>query len=217
MAWGPDLDFQYDRDAASDVIIAAPTYYAWVRDYDSYHYYTTSETPSAGDPLYEESNGVIVATTEYVTLGSYDSSTTPPRLRISDLADWDWYYRDSADDIPGADSSSSNTPTLTPVTHTYVGDHLYGWTDPGETLYAWQSDYNPELGDTLYYIDANDNMVYIPYNTIYTKTSTIDTSTSVYYLSDGTELSLYNLFEGAYSAEYIESADANQISISFTD
>ncbi len=99
-------------------------------------------------------------------------------------------------------------------------EYLYAYTDPnatGETLYAWQSPYNPDLGDTLYYMDSNNNAVYIPYNTIYTKTNVIDTSTSVYYLSDGTELPLYNLNEALYSADYIKSADANQISIHFVD
>lgn len=97
-------------------------------------------------------------------------------------------------------------------------EYLYAWANSnGETLYAWQSHYNPDLGDTLYYMDSNNNAVYIPYNTIYTKTSVIDTSTSVYYLSDGTELPLHNLYEATYNADHIESADTNQISIRFED
>ena len=77
------------------------TYYAWKLDYADKYYYTLSQVPSSGDKVYEKIDGSIVETTEYVGLSQYDSSTNPPRVKIYDLADSDWYYRDTTEDIVG--------------------------------------------------------------------------------------------------------------------
>lgn len=115
---------------------------------------------------------------------------------------------------------TTNATEFTPTVYIHAKpEHLYAYTDPnpsGETLYAWTA---PGAG--LFYFNDNNERVSITDNTIYTKTSTIDTSTNVFYLEDGSEISLYAIWTDVSSSigngSSIVSADNNQFIARFTD
>lgn len=119
---------------------------------------------------------------------------------------------------------SSNTNRYGLV-HGPVGDNLYAYTDPnpsGEKLYAWTVD--PEdiknFSEEFPFVYLKDgHSLTLPYNTIYTKTPVVDTSTSVYYLVDNTELAITNIhfsFTDPFDSDGIVSADASTITIEFS-
>lgn len=100
-----------------DLGITQTTYYAWYDSGGDVRYYTLSETPSANDALYQEVSGSMVeVSSEYVVLSSYDSSTTPPRIRVWTLGGTESYYRDTSNDIT---ISRAQTETIAGVTITY--------------------------------------------------------------------------------------------------
>ena len=100
-----------------DLGITQTTYYAWYDSGDNVRYYTLSETPSANDALYQEVSGSMVeVSSESVVLSSYDSSTTPPRIRVWTLGGTESYYRDASNDIT---ISRAQTETIAGVTITY--------------------------------------------------------------------------------------------------
>ena len=86
-----------------------------------------------------------------------------------------------------------------------------------KTLYSWTA----PSGTGLFYYDSSYNQIQIADNTIYTTTSTIDTSTRTFYLEDGTSISLYNLWipgsTTVQSGSTINSATSSEISIYFED
>lgn len=98
--------------------------------------------------------------------------------------------------------------------------NLYAYTDSsivGEQLYAWTAPFDTGL----FYYDSSYNQIQIADNTIYTTTSTIDTSTRTFYLEDGTSISLYDLWvpgsTTVQSGSTINSATSSEISIRFED
>ena len=86
-----------------------------------------------------------------------------------------------------------------------------------ETLYAWTA----PAGTGLFYYDSQYNQIPITDQTLYTQTSTIDTSTRTFYLEDGTPISLYDIWipgsVSTQSGSSINSATSDEISIHFTD
>lgn len=83
----------------TDSSITETTYYAWKREYDNYYCYTITETPTSSDKIYHNYNDSMEEGTEYEGIYDYDSSTNPPRAKIHDMMDWDWFYRDSSKDV----------------------------------------------------------------------------------------------------------------------
>ena len=204
---GSGSDVVFDITFTVDPSVVPPEFnlYAWSNPNGlapGSFIYTSSTQSAIGDPIYD-ATGTATSTVSTRTVNSTTGKVTsiaPPNAPLS------WPRAKVANDI------------------IVLPEYLYGYTDPnasGETLYAWTID--PEdiknFSDEFPFSYIKDGQGFtIPDNTIYTKTPTVDTSTNVYYLVDGTELAITNIhfaFDDPYDSTGIVSADANSITINF--
>ena len=103
------------------------TYYSWYVAGDNIRWYTLTETPAANDPLYDYYGGELhPSNPDGESIVTYDSSTSPPRMKVWTLGDSYWATRDTTTDIivgPTQEGNSITVPYGTEVSYTVSKNH----------------------------------------------------------------------------------------------